>query len=208
MKQIKKISLVLCGLCLALAMGFVVKMQVKAYNVGDKFTYEKVEYEVTKTPTKNDKGTCKVIGAKDNAKVIQIYKTVYKNGEEVICNSIADGAFEEHESLKYVKLSAASPIKAIPKNCFKDCETLATVAIDTGSVTKIDKSAFSGCTKLRKFGINSKKLKKSSFKKNCFKGVTNLKIYAPTKSVAKKYGKYIKSYGGTAVKFYSYTIDD
>lgn len=204
MKQIKKISLVLCGLCLALAMGFVVKMQVKAYNVGDKFYYDKVQYEVTKTPSKKEKGYCKAIGVKDGAKSVMIYKTVYKNDEEIICNAIADGAFEDSD-IRYVKLSYASPIKTIPKNCFKDCERLATVAIDTGSVTKIEKGAFSGCTKLRKFGINSKNLKKSSFKKNSFKGVTNLKVYAPTKTLAKKYGKYIAKFGGTPVKYFSYS---
>ena len=204
MRNGKKIGLLVTGFAIAFAMVLGVKTKALAFNNGETFTYEKVKYQVTKLAKGENPAICKVIGAEKDAEKITIFANPKYDGETLSCTSINNGAFSGNDDLTYVKISESSKISNIPLNCFKDCDGLKTVIIGTPAVKVINKNAFKGCESLKTVAIKNKTIKKASFKTNCFKGTTGVTIYAPSKSVAKKYASYATKRGAKEVKYGKY----
>ena len=59
-------------------------------------------------------------------------------------SAIAEGAFQNCDSISKVDLSAAKSLKVIPENCFNDCRSLRSVFLPE-SVNEILDGAFTSC---------------------------------------------------------------
>ncbi len=199
-------KILITGFAIACAMIIGGKTKALAYNVGDEFTCDNVVYKVTKEATDSSLGKCMVVGASSNAKKIVIEAQPTKSDENVKlkCTSIKEGAFEDHENITYVKINESSSITAIPDNCFRDCDSLEKVIISNGKVKTIGKNAFNGCEDLSVFAINTKGLKKSAFKKKCFKDVESVTVYGPTKKLAAKYAGFAAKRGAANTSYAKY----
>ena len=89
------------------------------------------------------------------------------------------------------KTYKVTEIKA--KAC-KGMKKLTTVTIGK-NVTKIGKSAFEKCAKLKKITIKNAKMKKAGFGSNCFKGIYAKASFKVPKAALKNYASWIKSRG-------------
>ena len=68
---------------------------------------------------------------------------------------MADGAFENHLSLKSVTIDSSCSMRAIPMNCFKGCSQLEEVVINCTSIKTIEHQAFEECVSLKEIALPS-----------------------------------------------------
>ncbi len=85
-------------------------------------------------------------------------------------------------------------VTEIKARACRGMKKLTTVTIGK-NVTKIGKSAFEKCAKLKKITIKNAKMKKAGFGANCFKGINAKAAFKVPKKVLKNYTAWIKSKG-------------
>ena len=219
MKGKKQLGLMLMTFAIALVMCFGVKLQAKAqlnkdaefYNtgIGNGEAAQVVKYIVTKKSSaksseeaENKIGECKVVGAKNSASAI-IIQAYPKDEDGYVYHTvgICNGAFKNNKKLKTVQINAGLGFTDIAPSAFSGCTNLKKVVIQDKNIKTIKERAFYNCKKLENIQIYSKKLTKSGVKTNAFKNVKNVKVYAPGKSLAKKYATWFKKRGAKATSF-------
>ena len=120
------------------------------------------------------------------------FKDCTKISKVNICCTVTKAVGQAFADAKSYSVNIASSGK-IAKQAYKDATNLKSVTLGA-NITAIDKAAFKGCTKLKTFKCNSKKLK--TVAKNAFKGDTKLKkIYVKTAKAKKLFNKAVKKAG-------------
>lgn len=159
---------------------------------------QQVEYLIIKQATKVvedgiSDGEVYACGCSD-AKSIVVAKYPSDGEYKYTCKGIIDGAFKNKTNLQSVQINETGDITTIPESCFAGCKNLKTVDIRLTDLNKIGKKAFYKCKKLKTLKIASSKMNGlSKWGTNSFKGVSNVKVYGPSKKRAKNYASCIKS---------------
>lgn len=143
------------------------KTEEAVFHVGDTFTVNAITYKVAAVGNQNNVSALRVSG---NPKNISIPGAVKKGGISFKVTSIYRGAFKNKSNITKV---------VIGKN-----------------ITAIDNNAFSGCKKLKKIKIISKKIK--SVGKNAIKNIHRKAVIECPSNQVKKYKKLFKA--GTGYK--------
>lgn len=141
--------------------------------------------------------TAETAGLKADAeKTIKIPDTVELNGKTYRVTSVGDAAFSKKKAVNAV---IGRNVEKIGKSAFAGCTKLKKVTIKSAALKEIGSKAFNGCKSLKNITIKSKVLKKAG--KNCFKGIhKNAVIKVPSKK-CKDYEKRLRKKGqGKSVK--------
>lgn len=140
--------------------------------VNTTFTAGSYKYKVTKATTANKKGSVTLTGLTKKgktAKKLSVATSVKNNGTTYTVNKIGANAFK---GAKATTVILSKNITTIPAGAFSNCTKLSKITVN-GKLKTVAKNAFKGCkkkitvkgssAKVKK--ANSKKLKKSGYKK-------------------------------------------
>ena len=133
----------------------------------------------------------------DKKKVV-ISDSIEYNGKVYKVTSIAKNAFMNNKRITEVVVG--KNVTTIKDQAFANAKTLKKVTLGKNT-KKIGKNVFKGSKKLKTVIVKSTKLKKSSLKKNTFKGITSKTTIKVPKKKAKTYRKLFQAAGlGKKVK--------
>ncbi len=191
----------------------------KSAKVGDRITYKKAVYQITKLPSGNKTGEAKLVSVTKTATKISVPKSfkylgksysvtkiaagACKNNKKITSftiganvTSIGDSAFLNCSKLKSTKIP--DKVTTIGKNAYKNCSAMTTAYLGK-NVSKINDYAFYNCKKLKNWSIKSSKLKKLG--KNALKNTPKTASYDVPNGVIKSYKKqFIKAGAGKTIK--------
>lgn len=127
-----------------------------------------------------------------------IADTIEYNGKVYKVTSVAKNAFKNNKRI--TEVIVGKNVTMIKDQAFANAKALKKVTLGKNT-TKIGKNVFKGSKKLKTVIVKSTKLKKSSLKKNTFKGITLKTTIKVPKKKAKAYRKLFQAAGlGKKVK--------
>ena len=218
MKIIKKLMVI--ALFIGLSLNFNIKAQASTHlSKGNIFYDANLKYKVTQAGTDSEKGSVQVLGInpdyykRDATIGVSINATAYFNetGEEFYVTSVKSGAFKNKKKIVVATAHIYDEhgVKQIPANCFSGCTRLKYFGIG-GYCTSVGKNAVKGCTKLISFVVQNPK-GKIDIKSGAFKGTKKVELnyYDDEKTMpvgyVKTLAKLVKKRGAKKVVYtYNY----
>lgn len=143
------------------------------------------------------KMTVQVTGLKNKGiKKITVYNTVTLGGKKYKIISVAPSAFRNNKKITSVTIQGN--VEVIGKSAFAGCTKLKKVTVKSGKMKNIGSRAFYNCKKLTKLTIKSKRLKKAG--KNVFKGISKKAVIKVPASRLNTYRKLLKKGQSSSVR--------